>query len=112
MSSNDDSVRIHDYSNTGEQAVQSTKNFAKGIRESSSSVRELIVALTRSGAIEEMARTILEATTAIRDTAKEINDTVKDLKEREIIKDTVRVVEETTISARETIQIAKDVTRE
>jgi len=75
MFSNDDSVRIHDYSNSSDQTEESIKNVAKGVRESSSSVIDLILKLTRSGAIEEIARTILEATTAIRDTANEINDT-------------------------------------
>src|SRR5207249_1907658 len=88
MSSNDDSVRIRDYS-----TEESIKNVAKGIRESSSSVRELIPALTRSGAIEEIARTILEATTAIRDTANEINETVKDLKERGTIMNIASAIE-------------------
>jgi len=75
MFSNDDSVRIHDYSNSSDQTEESIKNVAKGVRESSSSVIDLILKLTRSGAIEEIARTILEATIAIRDTANEINDT-------------------------------------
>src|SRR5919108_5887780 len=111
-SSNDNSVRIHDYSNTSDQAAESIKNVAKDIHESSSTVGELILTLIRSGAIEEMARAIHEATTAIRDTANEINDTVKDLKERGIIKGTASAVEETTNAARETIQVAKDATIE
>lgn len=111
-SSNDNSVRIRDYSNTSDQTEESIKNVAIGIHESSSSVRELILALTRSGAIAEIARTILEATTAIRDTANEINDTVKDLKERGTIMDIAGAVEETTKIALDTIQIAKNATRE
>ena len=111
-SSDDNSVRIRDYSNTSNQTEEQIKNVAKGIRESSSSVRELILALTRSGAIEEIARTILEATTAIRDTANEINDIVKDLKERGTIMNIASAVEETTETALDTIQIAKNATRE
>ncbi len=76
-SSNDNSVRIRDYSTTSDQTEESIKNVAKGLQESSSSVRELTLALTRSGAIVEIARTILEATTSIRDTANEINYIVK-----------------------------------
>jgi methyl-accepting chemotaxis protein len=112
MSSNDDSVRIRDYSTTSDQTEESIKNVAKGIRDSSSSVRELILALTRSGAIEEIARTILEATSSIRDTANEINDIVKDLKERGTITNIASAVEETTKTALDTIQIAKNATRE
>jgi len=111
-SSDDNSVRIRDYSNTSDQTEESIKNVAKGIRESSSSVRELILTLTRSGVIEEIARTILEATTAIRDTANEINDTVKDLKERGIIMNIASAVEETKKTALDTIQIAKNATTE
>ena len=111
-SSDDNSVRICDYSTTSDQTEESIKNVAKGIRESSSSVRELIPALTRSGAIEEIARTILEATTAIRDTANEINETVKDLKERGTIMNIASAVEETTKTALDTIQTAKNATRQ
>jgi gas vesicle protein len=111
-SPDDNSVRIHDYSNTSDQAAESIKNVSKDIRESSSSLRELILTLIRSGAMEEMVRTIIETTTAIRDTANEINDAIKDLKEREIIRDTARAVEGTTSSARDTIKTAKDTTRE
>ncbi|MGC1933024.1 MAG: hypothetical protein WA667_28955 [Candidatus Nitrosopolaris sp.] len=111
-SSNDNSVRIHDYSNTSDKAAESIKNVAKDIHESSSTVRELILTLLRSGAIEEIALAIHEATTAIRDTANEINDTVKDLKQRGIIKDTVSAVEETTNVTRDTLQIAKNATME
>jgi len=101
-SSNDISVRIHDYSDTSDQAAESIKNVAKDIRESSSTLNGLILTLLRSGTIGELARAIHETTTAIRDTANEINDTVNDLKERGIIKDTVNAVKETTNKARET----------
>jgi len=111
-SPDDNSVSIHDYSNTSDQAAESIKNVAKDMRNSSSSIRELILTFIRSGTIEEMVRTIIETTTAIRDTANEINDTIKDLKEREIIRDTARAVEETTSSALDTIKTVKDTTRE
>ena len=111
-SSNDNSVRIHDYSDTSDQAAESIKNVAKDIRESSSTLNGLILTLLRSGTIGELARAIHETTTAIRDTANEINDTVKDLKERGIIKDTANAIKETTNNARETIQVTKDATRE
>ena len=105
-------MRIRDYSNISDQTEESIKNVAKGVQESSSSVRELTLALTRSGAIVEIARTILEATTSIRDTANEINETVKDLKERGTIMNIASAVEETTETALDTIQIAKNATRE
>jgi methyl-accepting chemotaxis protein len=111
-SSNDNSVRIHDYSNKSDQATDSVKNVAKGIHESSLTVRGLILTLLRSGAIAEIALAIHEATTAIRDTANEINDTVKDLKERGTIKNTVHAVEETRRAALETLHIVKNATTE
>ena len=111
-SSNDNSVRIHDYSNISDQTEESIKNVAKGLQESSSSVRELTLALTRSGAIVEIARTILEATTSIRDTANEINYIVKDLKERGTIMNIASAAEETTKTALDTIQTAKNATRQ
>jgi methyl-accepting chemotaxis protein len=113
-SSNDNSVRIRDYATakisetTSEQAAESIKNVAKGIVEASSSIRELVLTLHRSGAIEEIGR----AARAIRDTANEINDTVKNVNDRGIIKDTTCAVEETTNAARDTIHTVKDATRE
>jgi gas vesicle protein len=113
-SSNDNSVRIRDYATaktsetTSVQAAESIKNVAMGIVEASSSIRELVLTLHQSGAIEEIARTAR----AIRDTANEINDTVKNLNERGIVKDTASAVEETTYAARDTIHTVKDATRE
>src|SRR5437773_12003193 len=100
-SSNDNSVRIRDYATaktsetTSEQAAESMKNVAIGIVEASSSIRELVLTLHQSGAIEEIAR----AARGIRDTVNAINDTVKNLNERGIIKGTARAVEETTNAA-------------
>jgi DNA-binding TFAR19-related protein (PDSD5 family) len=113
-SSNDNSVRIRDYATaitsdtSSEQAAESIKNVAMGIVEAASSIRELVLTLHQSGAIEEIAR----AARAIRDTANEINDTVKNLNERGIIKDTTSAVEETTNVARDTIHTVKAATRE
>jgi methyl-accepting chemotaxis protein len=113
-SSSDNSVRIRDYATaktsetTPEQAAESIKNVAMGIVEASSSIRELVLTLHQSGAIEEIAR----AARGIRDTVNEINDTVKNLNERGIIKDTTSAVEETTNAARDTIHTVKDAARE
>lgn len=67
-------MRICDCSDTSYQAAGSIRNIAKDVRESSSTVRELILTLPRSGMIEGLAQAIHETTTAIRDTAIEIND--------------------------------------
>jgi len=113
-SSNDNSVRIRDYATaktsetTSVQAAESIKNVDMGIVEASSSIRELVLTLHQSGAIEEIAR----AARGIRDTVNEINDSVKNLNDRGIIKDTASAVEETTNAARDTIHTVKDATRE
>src|SRR5438445_2699858 len=113
-SADDNSVRIRDYATakisetTSEQGAESIKNVAMGIVEASSSIRELILTLHQSGAIEEITR----AARSIRDTANEINDTVKNLNEGRIIKDTASAVEETTNAARDTLHTVKDATRE
>ncbi|MFY9868741.1 MAG: hypothetical protein WAK17_03400 [Candidatus Nitrosopolaris sp.] len=105
MSSDDNSVRIHDYS---DHAAESLKNTARGIRESSSSAtKRLVGTLVKTGVFEEIARSILETTIAIRDIANEVNETVKDLKERGTIKDIASAVAETTNETRNTIGIAK-----
>jgi tryptophanyl-tRNA synthetase len=104
MSSNDNSVRIHDYS---DHAAKSIKKAATDIRESSSSTKQLVHALVRTGAIAEIAQAILETTIAIRDITNQVNETVKDLKERGTIKDIASAIVETTNEARNTIGIAK-----
>ena len=104
MSSDDNSVRIHDYS---DHAAESLKDAATDIRESSSTTKQLVHTLVRTGAIEEIARAILETTIAIRDIANEVNETVKDLKERGTIKDIASAVAQTTNETRNTIRIAK-----
>jgi hypothetical protein len=104
MSSDDNSVRIHDYSH---HAAESIKKAATDIRESSSTTKQLVHTLIRTGAIAEIARAILETTIAIRDITNQVNETVKDLKERGTIKDIARAVVETTNEARNTIGIAK-----
>ena len=104
MSSDENSVRIHDYS---DHASESIKKAATDIRESSPATKQLVLALVRTGAIEEIARAILETTIAIRDIANEVNDTVKDLKERGTIKDIAGAVSDTANETRNTIGIAK-----
>ena len=104
MSSDDNSIRIHDYS---DHAAESIKNAARDIRESSSTTKQLVHTLVRTGAFEEIARAILETTIAIRDIANEVNETIKDLKERGTIKDIASAVVETTNATRNTIGITK-----
>jgi tryptophanyl-tRNA synthetase len=104
MSSDDNSVRIHDYS---DHAAESIKKAATDIRESSSTTKQLVHTLIRTGAIAEIARAILETTIAIRDITNQVNETVKDLKERGTIKDIASAIVETTNEARNTIGIAK-----
>ncbi len=79
MSSDENSVRIYDYS---DHAAESNKKAATDIRKSSSTTKQLVHTLVRSGTIEEIARAILETAIAIHDIANEVNETVKDLKER------------------------------
>src|SRR5215468_5703282 len=101
--SSDNSVRILDDSH----AAESTKNASRDICESSSTTKQLVHTLVRTGAFEEMALAILETTIAIRDIANEVNETVKDLKERGTIKDIASAVVETRNTTRNTIGIAK-----
>ncbi|MGB8935770.1 MAG: hypothetical protein WCC17_11765 [Candidatus Nitrosopolaris sp.] len=107
MSSDDNSVRIHDYSRTSDHAAESIKNAARDIRESPSTTKQLIHTLIRTGAFEGIARAILETTIAIGDTANEINEIVKHLKQRGTIKDTASAIVETTNATRNTIETAK-----
>jgi hypothetical protein len=109
MPSDDNSVRIRDYSRTSDDAPESTKNAARDIHESSSTTKPLIHTLVRTGAFEEIARAILETTIAIGDTANEINEIVKHLKQRGTIRDTASRIVETTTATRNTIETAKGI---
>jgi hypothetical protein len=102
--SSDNSVRIHDDS---DHAAESIKNASRDTRESSSTTKQLLNTLVRTGAFEEIVRAILETTITIRDIANEVNETIKDLKERGTIKDISSAVVETTNATRNTIGIAK-----
>jgi hypothetical protein len=109
MSSDDNSVRIHDYSDHAAESIKkaSIRRGVADIRESSSTTKQLVHTLVRTGAIAEIARAILETTIAIRDIIDEVNETVKDLKGRGTIKDIASAVVETTNETRKTIGIAK-----
>ena len=102
--SSDNYVRIHDDS---DHAAESIKNASRDIRESSSTTKQLVHTLVRTGAFEEIARAILETTIAIRDIVNDVNETVKDLKERGTIEDIASAVVETRNATRNTIGIAK-----
>ena len=95
---------------TPDQTAESIRNIAKGIRETSAKIREMVKTLHHSGAIDEFTQAIHEATLAARNTAKEINETSKDLKERGIINDIANAREETKMVARETLQVARNTT--
>jgi hypothetical protein len=95
---------------TPDQTAESIRNIAKGIRETSAKIREMVKTLHHSGAIDEFTQAIHEATLVACNTAKEINETSKDLKERGIINDTANAREETKMVARETLQVARNTT--
>lgn len=95
MSSDDNYIRLHDYSYVSDSAAESLKDVTKGSNESSSSPVELLHTLLKTGTLEELARTILETTSSIRNTANEIRGIVRDLKEVGVIKKTANTVVET-----------------
>lgn len=105
--SDDDSVRVHDYSLASNDTAQSIKNIAGDIGKSSYATNELIHTLVSSGAFEEIARAIFDTTIAIRDTMNEINYSIHNLKQRGVIKDTAAAILETTNAALDTVDIAK-----
>ena len=98
LSSGDDTIADP---NT-EKTVESIKHIARSIKDGSTRMRELVRAVRQSGAIDELAQAIHEASIAAKDTTKEISETTKDLKDRGIIRDTAEAIEQTNIAARET----------
>jgi hypothetical protein len=108
MSSDDNSVRVHDYSPASNDAAQSIKNVTRDIRKSSFVTRDLVHNLVSSGAFEEIIRASLETTLAIRDTVNEINYSIRDIKQRGVIKDTAAAILETTNAALDTKKSKKN----
>ena len=107
MSTDDNSVRVHDYSLASNDTAQLIKNVASDIRKSSSATRDLVHNLVSSGAFEEIIRASVETTIAIRDTVNEINHSIREIKQRGLIKDTAAAILETTNAALYTVDIAK-----
>jgi hypothetical protein len=107
MSTDDNSVRVHDYSLASNDTAQLIKNVASDIRKSSSATRDLVHNLVSSGAFEEIIRASVETTIAIRDTVNEINHSIREIKQRGLIKDTAAAILETTNAALDTVDIAK-----
>jgi hypothetical protein len=75
MSSDDNSVRTHDYSHTLHHAAESIRTAAS----TSPAPNELIETLVRTGTFEEIAQAILETILDMRESTKEENETVKHL---------------------------------
>jgi hypothetical protein len=103
MSSDDNSVRTHDYSCTPHHAAGSIRTAAC----TSPTTNEFIETLIRSRAFKDIAQAIFQTTIDIHDTAKEVNETVKDLIEGGTIKDIANTVAETANVAFNTIEIVR-----
>lgn len=95
-----------------QQIAQSIKNIAKGIHEGSFKMRKTVRILHQSGAINELAQAVYEATAAARDTAREIHDTTRDLKEDGIIDGAAKAIQQTTVAARMTVHTVRDIATE
>ena len=94
-----------------QQIAQSIKNIAKGIHEGSFKMRKTVRILHQSGAINELAQAVYEAT-AVYEAAREIHDTTRDLKEDGIIGGTAKAIQETTVAARMTVHTVRDIATE
>src|SRR5512145_2033181 len=64
-----------------QQTAETIKNIARRIREESIKMREMVIAIRQSGAVEELVDSFREASLATRDTAKEINDAARALRD-------------------------------
>jgi hypothetical protein len=97
---------------TSDPSIQKTigaiRDVASNIRKTSSSIRDLVRVVHRSGAIDDFATAVHEAMIATRDTTKEIGETAKELKERGIIRHNV----EEAVGAGEKGKMVKHNTRQ
>src|ERR671921_1554319 len=90
-----------------QQTAETIKNIARRIREESIRMRELVVAIRQSGAVEELVDSFREASLATRDTAKEINEAARALRDRGAIRETAVAIDETTKAAQETAETVR-----
>jgi uncharacterized protein Yka (UPF0111/DUF47 family) len=95
-----------------QQTAETIRGIARRIREESIRMRELVVAIRQSGAVEELVDSFREASLATRDTAKEINDAARALRERGAIRETAVAIDETTKAAQETAETVRVAARE
>ena len=97
---------------TSDPSIQKTigaiRDVPNNIRKTSSSIRDLVRVVHRSGAIDELATAVHEAMIATRDTTKEIGEAAKELKEGGMIRHNV----EETVGAREKGKMVKHSARQ
>ena len=95
-----------------QQTAETIKGIAKRIREESVRMRELVIAIRQSGAVEELVDSFREASLATRDTAKEINEAARALRDRGAIRETAVAIDETAKAAQETAETVRVAARE
>jgi hypothetical protein len=95
-----------------QQTVEAIRNIARRIREESTRMRELVVAIHQSGAVEELVDSFREASLATLDTAKEINDAAHALRDRGAIRETAVAIDETAKAAQQTGETLRVAARE
>ena len=91
-----------------QKTIGAIRDVASNIRKTSSSIRDLVRVVHRSGAIDELATAVHEAMIATRDTTREIGETAKELKERGMIRHKI----EETVGAREKGKMVKHSARQ
>src|ERR687892_2917959 len=95
-----------------QKTAETIKGIARRIREESIRMRELVIAIRQSGAVDELVDSFREASLATRDTAKEINDAARALRERGAIRETAVAIDETAKAAQETAETVRGAARE
>src|ERR687898_605114 len=95
-----------------QKTAETIKGIARRIREESIRMRELVIAIRQSGAVEELVDSFREASLATRDTAKEINEAARALRDRGAIRETAVAIDETAKAAQETAETVRFAARE
>jgi hypothetical protein len=95
-----------------QQTAETIRGIARRIRDESIRMRELVVAIRQSGAVEELVDSFREASLATRDTAKEINDAARALRDRGAIRETAVAIDATAKAAQETAETVRGAARE
>lgn len=103
---------IDDIPNPAQHKAETIRGIARIIREEPKRMRDFVVDIRRSGAVDELFDAFREAALATRDTARGINDATRGLRDRGAIRETAVTIDEITKTVQKTAETVRVAARE